>query len=287
MTKQLTLKGLRDEFLSKTNPSGSFQNSIVIPNVQNVEKYMETLDPSEKKEFRRSVVEKVFEDLTERTKSSITNARLRTEIISETAMKSNTNCRICRSIFYSVYLEWLTIDNKTYAECSRLSNVCFGEVIDPQSFSNHKRNHLFKTKAVRRAIIFKNPDINPKKVAEGMIQLLVEEIIQDEEVDQRKAKIVNDYIKVLDQMEKTKQKQAPLIDASQTNIQINQSGVPIARDTRRLLDADWSEEKQKKLEDLQVKWHGKGTSKIKNEIPTDVPKIKKEKNFIDAEIVKD
>ena len=286
-TRPIEEKDLRKLFLDNTKRAGDLIYSLEIPEIppeKSIFDFLESLPEDEQKEFKHKIMKQAISELAQKNQKAIVDEKLRNDIRIKTSKRLEPQCKICTSIFYSVYLEWLTVDRKSPKECSQLSFL-FNEDISPHSFRNHLKNHLFDSNFIRRAIVLSNPDINPKKVAQGYLQLLMEDSISDDELNPKKGKLIKDFLKLLDDMERTEIKRAPkspIIDASTSTLnltQINYPGsIPESNDTRERLGKKLTDDENERLELLQAKWGDKGSSKIREKIPPEVPKVMKEDN---------
>jgi hypothetical protein len=255
---------------------------ITIPEVppgKDVKKFYDEQTPEVQKDLSKKIVEKAIVGLAEQNRNSIVDERVRQKVLVETTRHVEPYCRVCSSRFYGMYVQW-EVDGVSRAEMARLSfffekdSEGSAHPITQMTFSNHFRDHGLHKDLVRRLIVLNNPDINPKNVATGMLQLLSEDFVRDEEYNLRKAKAIKDLLKVIDEMNKTDKKPSPVVDNSTTNfVQINQGGnVPLALDTMKTA-AGLTEGESKRLEELEARWNDKGTNKIKAMIPKEVPVV--------------
>jgi hypothetical protein len=274
----ITLSDLRDTFLQKTDEQGNYSNSILSPEKQRM------LDGKRDPKKMEQIKLEIIEDLTPSNKQGIMNETVRSDLISKSSKTWIKNCKICSSPFYTMYMQWLTLDNKSYVECSRLANDVFGDEISEGSFSNHKLNHLLDPKIVRRAMIARDPDVQPKKVNLAMIQILQQEMIENPEINVKTGKLLLEHLKLADGMNP----RAPMVDARSVSItQVNNNGIPVSKDTQEAIQRELSDGERAQLKLLQEKWKGRGTGAIRSKIQ-DPPKVIPDKaNVIDVDVIED
>jgi hypothetical protein len=239
------------------------------------------------------VVEKVMSEVYPESAKAVFDDKIKTKLITKTQSEVQSRCKVCTSLYATIYNNWLTVDGKSYKECQRVALVAFEEEISYNSFSNHAKHHLHDKNIVRKIMLYMSGDnIDPMKVGQGLLQITVDEIIQGEDFSIKKVKIAKDLIKVCGDIERNRAKQ-PIVDNSQINItQVNNSRsiintIPNATDTKIMLNAPRTEEKKQRLKELQSKWGNKGSGRIKNLVPKEPPVVRKDKDIIDAELIKD
>lgn len=277
-TQTTTLSDLRDTFLQKTDEQGNYSNSILSPERERI------LSAKKDPEKLAKIKQEIIEDLTPSNKQGILSETVRSDLISKSSKTWIRNCKICSSPFYTMYMQWLTLDNKSYAECSRLANDVFGDEIADSTFSNHKQNHLLDPKIIRRAMIARDPDVQPKKVNLAMIQILQMEMIENPEINVKTGKLLLEHLKLADGMNP----RGPMVDARSVSItQVNNNGIPLSKDTQDAIQRELSDGERAQLKLLQEKWKGKGTGAIRGKIQ-DPPKVLADRaNVIDVEIIED
>jgi len=276
--KETTLNQLRDEFLQKTDDQGNYSNSILSPQKQMIISAKKNPAQLEK------VKQEIIEDLTPSNLQGILDETKRADLINKSSKAWNRNCKVCSSPFYTMYMQWLGLDNKSYAECSRLASEIFGDEISEASFSNHKTNHLLDPKIIRRAMIARDPDVQPKKVNLAMIQILQQEMIENPEINVKTGKLLLEHLKLADGMNP----RAPMVDARSVSItQVNNNGIPVSKDTEDAVRRELTDGERAELKLLQKTWEKKGTAAIRAQIQ-DPPKVMPERgNVIDVDIIED
>lgn len=289
--KKTDLNDLREDFLKRTNPDGELKVELNVPEVpkgKSIDKYFLELSPTEQRDFRKRIVAKVFDDITPLNQKAVIDKKVRNDVLTSTTIKFEPFCKVCSSMYYSVYIDWLTLQNRNPLECSKLALVCFGEEISHKSFERHLKNHAIDKKVLRRIMVLKDPQIQPRRIAEGMVQLLSEDIIQDDELSPAKAKVLQSYLKVLDDMDKTASK-VPVIDSSTNLIQINNNSnvqqIPFAKDTKRVVEAQFTDEDNRRLLELEAKCKGRGTQKIIDVLPDHVPVVDPRRNSSGGNVI--
>lgn len=284
-TNKLTVEQIKNKYFKNEL---KITNDLDIPNVGKIDEYLKTLSVKDRKEFKEKVFQKAIIDLFPENQKAIFNSRLRAKILNTSQLEVAGRCLVCTSIFATVYNEWLTVDNKTLAECSRVATNIFDDKISISTFRRHLKYHIYDKELVRRAMVVRDGNIDPEKTGRGLLQLLTESIIRDDYMDLKKIKSAKELIKVLNDYEKLRMKK-PAIDASITNItQINTTGkIPVAIGTQNLLLTPLTEDKQQRLKTLKSKWGGHGASRIRNQIPESPPVVKKQKSKVINALIKD
>ena len=277
--KTLTLDQLKTK-IKKEKPEKP--NDLEIPGVEKIDEFLQTLDPPDRKEFMQKVKEKAIGDLLPDNRKAIIDTRLRTEIIEATQLVVDNLCIICTSMYAPMYNEWLTKDRRSPEECSRLARSIFIEDIPEKKFKKHAKYHIHDLDLVRKSMILVGPTVNPKNVATGLLQLLAEDIIKDEDLNLKKIKTAKELVKAITDIEKIQVRAGPVVDARSINItNINEPGnIPIANDTRETLTKQLTPEKMARLRELQETWGNRGSSKIRLEIPEEPPVVKKKESTI-------
>jgi hypothetical protein len=254
------------------------KDDLDIPGVGNIEEFVKTLEPPDRREFKHQVVEKALKDLHPQNREAIQDLKLRTQIQETTQIRVEDHCKVCTSMYVTMYNEWLVID-RSYAECSRIAAVAFEENVLPKHFSNHFKYHMSNKEFIRKAMVLRGPTADPEVLARGLAQLLAEDIIRDEDMNLKKLNTETKILKAINDFEKTRSRGRPVIDASTTNItQINQGNIPYSIDTKELLDEGLTPEGMERLKVLQSKYNSLGSGNVRSKIPDKPPVMKKEKN---------
>lgn len=275
--KALTVDQVKKRYMMDKKPR---RNDLDIPDIGNVEEYIKTLEPPERREFKHKVIEKALSTIHPENRKAIEDPNLRMQIQETTQIRVEDHCKVCTSMYVTMYNEWL-ISDRTYAECSRIAAVGFEENISPERFSKHSKYHMSNKEFIRKAMVLRGPTADPEVLARGLTQLLAEDIIKDEDMNLKKMNTASKMLKVINDFEKTRSRQRPLIDASTTNItQINQGTIPFSVDTKELLDEGLTEEGLERLEFLQSKYNSLGSGNIRSKIPEKPPVMKKEKSDV-------
>lgn len=281
-SKQLSMKDLREKVTNDIDEDGGFRNSITIPGAPDLEEYMEDLETEEdRSRFKKLVQRKVLNDVFPTNKKAVLDKPLRNKIIAKNSIRVEPQCKICTSKFYTVYMEWITIDNKSMTECSALAKIVFGENISPRTFTNHSKNHMMNKNLIRKAMVRQDPDVDPIREGTALLQLTMDEIVIDERINVKKAKFAKDLIKVLEDAKAKRAKTATNVggDLNVTQINIDQ-GLPkstSSKDTSRKILTD---EEREQLEELSEIFKGRGTNAIRNRIPKKPHEVHKESTEI-------
>jgi len=291
--KRVTEEELKKRYIRKNDKFNRVTVHIDVPEVpkgKRVDKFLNDLPTEQREVIKKKIVTKALEDLSPINRQAIESPKLRQQIVNETTQKFEPQCRVCNSRFYSVYLDWMVVDKKSDAECSQLAEIVCGEKIELNSFWKHKKHHLLKDRDTIRRTIMIGDMKDPKSILLGTLQLISEGIAKAELTDglpMPLLKMQKEYLKLCVELEKIN-KSVPAIDNSKTQIiQINQGGnIPVAEDTKRLLQSGMTDAEKDRLEVLQQKWENKGTNRIKAIIPIEVPVVDPSKKVAKGNIIK-
>jgi len=281
---KLSMKDMREAVVNDIDKNGDFQNSITIPGIDNISKYMEDLEtPEEKALFRKMIQRKALNDLFPTNRKAVIDEPTRNKIIAKNSLRVEPQCKICTSIFYTVYMEWATVDIKPATECSALAEICFNENISLNTFLNHNKNHLMNKQLIRKAMVRQDPDVDPVREGTALLQLLMDEIVIDDVINIKKAKMVKDLIKVVEDAKSKREKTGGSVEGDVNITQINiDQGLPRSSDSNEMARRELSPDEAEQLKRLSSMFKDKGTGAIRKRIPKPVEVKKESTEVMDA-----
>ena len=85
---KLSMKDMREQVTNDIDKDGNFQNTITIPGIDNISKYMEDLEtPEERNLFRKMIQRKALNDLFPTNRKAVVDEPTRNKIIAKNAMQ--------------------------------------------------------------------------------------------------------------------------------------------------------------------------------------------------------